>query len=105
MTKYNRLNAVTYASAFWDKVCHDGKVATDKGYPSIPAGTPMDQAYQHKNWVGSEDDCTHFISCCVGQTTGKITLFGNQFIVKGGGLPVPSPFRGVYGHTHVSNIY
>ena len=104
---YQRMNAVMYAAAFWDKVCSDGRVATDIGYPKIPSGTPMDTARKSPNFKGSEDDCTHFISCCIGRTTGKISVGGNQFTLKGGGLDVPSPFKGagVYGHTHVTNIY
>jgi hypothetical protein len=107
MAKYSRTDALKYAKAFAFKVCHDGRVATDKGYPKIPAGTPMEDAFKSPNFIGGEDDCTHFISCVIGDTTGKLTEGGTTTVIKGGGLKVPSPFAnvGVYGHTHVSNIY
>jgi|RhiMethySRZTD1v2_1073278.scaffolds.fasta_scaffold09166_7 hypothetical protein len=107
MAKYSRKDALKYAEAFAHKVCHDSRVATDKGYPKIPAGTPIADADKHVNWRGSEDDCAHFMSCVIGDTTGKLTVGSTTTTVRGGGLKLPSPFAnaGVYGHTHVSNIY
>jgi hypothetical protein len=92
--------ALVYAGAFWDKVCHDGRVATKTGYPSFSPGLPLAQI----GYIPHEEDCTHFISCCVGQGRGKIQGRGIEF--RGGGLQIPSHFQGsgVYGETYTTNL-
>ncbi|MBZ5621604.1 MAG: hypothetical protein LAQ69_23175 [Acidobacteriia bacterium] len=111
---YNRRHAVNYARAFWNRVCHDGKVATRSGYPRkingkiLSPGLPFSAIGQ----IEHEEDCTHFISCCVGQTAKVkvedtwnepndpwVTLKDVNSAI-GGGLHIPSPWAsiGVYGH-------
>jgi hypothetical protein len=100
---YNRAAAVAYARQYCDKVCHDGKVATKSGYPSqinnvtLTPGLPFKEIGPMPN----DDDCTHFISCCVGQGPG-------------GGLSIKSPFGvdhapdqpdlKVYGETYAPRL-
>jgi hypothetical protein len=73
---YDRMAALTYAGAFYDKVCHDARVATKGGYPArinnvlLTPGLPLNQI----GAITGEDDCTHFISCCVGQGKGKLQV-------------------------------
>ena len=38
---YNRMAAITYAGAFFNRVCHDGKLATRAGYPSMINGVKL----------------------------------------------------------------
>lgn len=96
---YNRTAALSYASQYYDKVCHDGKIALEKsvgGYPStinnvkLTPGLPFSQIGE----IADEGDCTHFISCCVGQGPG------------GGGMNIQSPFAasGVYGETYAPRL-
>ena len=51
--------------------------------------------------IDGEDDCTHFISCCVGQGLGTIQVGDRQIEFPGGGISILSPFaaNGVYGET------
>jgi hypothetical protein len=114
---YNRMSAVNYARAFWNRVCHDGQVATGYGYRqgvtkingvTLTPGLPFSAIGK----ITLELDCTHFISCCVGQThTIKVEDTWNEprdpwvslrdvNSAVGGGLDIPSPYAhlGVYGH-------
>jgi hypothetical protein len=95
---YNRTAALSYASQYYDKVCHDGKIALEKrvgGYPStinnvkLTPGLPLSQL----GTIADEGDCTHFLSCCVGQGPG-------------GGINIQSPFAasGVYGETFAPRL-
>ena len=61
-------------------------VATNAGYPKFPAGTPLKETFNKPNYVGHEDDCTHFISYCIGRTASNTNVSGIDFAYKGGGL-------------------
>jgi hypothetical protein len=108
---YDRKNAILSAMGLWDRVSHDGYVAIGgpagkRGYPKVinrvtlKPGLPFSEI----GTIEHEDDCAHFVSCCVGHTTCKVTVFGNDFEVRGGGLDIPSPFRPVYGQTHAGRL-
>jgi hypothetical protein len=100
---YNSMAPCTYAGAFYDKVCHDGFVATKQGYPkninnvNLTPGLP----FSHIGAINREDDCTHLLSCCVGQSLGTLSVGGRNTQFPGGGLHVTSRFAniGVYGET------
>ncbi|MCI0336642.1 MAG: hypothetical protein L0226_03625 [Acidobacteria bacterium] len=105
---YDRLLTIFSAAYFWDKVAHDGRVATKGGYPAkingvtLTPGLPLDQ-------IGAnliEEDCTHFVSCCIGQSKCTIKVGNRDITIHGGGLRISSPFKGakVYGHTHVAQL-
>jgi hypothetical protein len=102
---YLRMHALIYAGVFWNRVCHDGRVATKKGYPKeinkvkLTPGLP----FADVGFIDGEEDCTHFLSCCVGNGRGKITVGGRTIEIRGGGLLIPSPFQGagIYGETYV----
>ena len=101
---YDRAAALAWARAHWDRPCADGYVAGEFGaqsYRKVPDGT----RFVHDAGLdGPEhallpdgtaipwsqlDDCTHFISSCLGRPPGG----------GGGGLPVPCDFSapGPYG--------
>ena len=61
---YNRQDAMDYAYVFSHRVCHDGRGATGGGYPKAPPAAFL----QMQDHIVNELDCTHYISCCVGQT-------------------------------------
>jgi hypothetical protein len=102
--------ACNYAGAFYDKVCHDGFVATKQtpGYPrtinnvTLTPGLPFSQI----GAIDRENDCTHFLSCCVGQTRGKLSVGGRDMEFPGGGLHLTTPFAniGVYGETYTPRL-
>src|SRR4051812_25141036 len=94
---YSKKAAVNYADKYWNIVCHDLHVAIGKGpfVRELPVGTTF---VPSKNSLSEDavdpagnvvatwaelDDCTHFISCCIGR--------------HGGGLTIPSSFNGAYG--------
>jgi hypothetical protein len=103
---YNRMFALIYAGTFWDKVCHDGRVATKNGYPKeinrvkLTPGLPFSEIGK----INHENDCTHFVSCCVGNGRGKLKVGNREVVFHGGGLPIASPLRnhGVYGQFNVA---
>jgi hypothetical protein len=68
---YNRTSAVGYATSFFSSVCHDGCVATNDGTRSklvkATAGGPIPS-------ISNEDDCAHFVSCCIGHNGGGLAL-------------------------------
>jgi hypothetical protein len=80
---YDRDKAVQYASTYWDRVCHDGRVVATKDDNSIKIEKyDAGESFNNIN-ISGENDCTHFISCCIG---------------FGGGLPITvTDFFGVYG--------
>lgn len=110
---YIRAFAVNYARYYWNRVCHDGHVATKVGYPTTinnVALTPG-MAFSDIGAIDGEEDCTHFLSCCVGNGMGIIraeTAYGRAPIpmFPGGGLTISSPFAGVgvYGETWTPNL-
>jgi hypothetical protein len=110
---YVRAFAVNYARYYWNRVCHDGRVATRSGYPreinkvSLSPGL----AFSDIGTIDGEEDCTHFLSCCVGNGLGVIqadTRYGTVPVpmFPGGGLHMPSPFAfaAVYGETYTPRI-
>jgi hypothetical protein len=101
---YDRTCALDYARTYWNRVASDGHIAGEfekKAYVQVPADTVFvhdggTDAPEHAAlpdgttlpW-SALDDCTHFMSCCVGSPPGDTTA---------GGLPVPSDFpAGPYG--------
>lgn len=105
---YNRMFAGNYAASFYDKVCHDGRVATSHGYPTAINGVTLTPAlpFSQIGAINGDDDCTHFISCCVGQGRAKLTVGGRAVELAAGGLDIASPLRqfGVYGETYAPRL-
>ena len=103
---YNRANGVNYAHHYWDKVCHDGHVATAAGGDSVQAGLPLSKA----KLTSDERDCTHSLSCCVGNQTATPSftvpgLGGSLAIaLPGGGLNIPSTYTGMYGQVNTPKL-
>lgn len=79
---YNRAGAIEYARVYWDKVCHDGRIACNwtgdvidakrtQGLKALCGSAPPGTTMLPGNMptlppVETDDDCTHFISCCIG---------------------------------------
>lgn len=114
---YNRVGALLYAQLYAFNVCHDGRVATSGIYPRAPAGSPINQAglpeaarrlpnaYAVPHPVLNEDDCTHFISCCIGANLQVPSPPAVPNVRCGGGLSISQPFgSSVFGHTTVPNL-
>jgi hypothetical protein len=109
---YDRKNAILSAMGLWDRVSHDGYVAIGgpagkrSGPPKVINGVTLAPGlpFSEIGTIDQEDDCAHFVSCCLGRTRCKVTVFGNDFEVLGGGLDIPSPFRPVYGQTHAGRL-
>lgn len=74
---YSAMNALIYAYWYWNRVCHDGWLLKKGEAIYHGLGKSFSEIDHDK-----EEDCTHFISCCIGQTGG--------FDLPGGGLKVPS---------------
>lgn len=113
---------MNYAGYFWNRVCHDGRIATHKTYLTKANGVDLRPGTLYSEFGGTvedEADCTHFLSCCVdkgiGQKdtpqiarielnwaiTAQQTLPASRDVtanvggfppVPGGGLDIPSPF-------------
>jgi hypothetical protein len=99
--------AVNYASMFFKRVCHDGKNATRKGYPAVINGVKLAPGLPLADIGPMPDDfdCTHFISCCLGQAHGRINVGGTEVMFTAGGLHIPSPIgNGVYGETYAPRL-
>lgn len=117
---YDRRAAIDYARRHWNIPCNDGFIAlkglSGKRYVKVPAGTRFEHEFDaaHRSmerehallgggagrieWEDLED-CTHFISCCIGQPPGD----------KGGGIPISykqmgSPPNAPYGIVRVSTM-
>jgi hypothetical protein len=106
---YNRFKALTYISVFWNRVSSDGKLATKTGYPKVINGVTIKPGMPYSdfgNFVAGEVDCTHFMSCVIGQTSGTINIGGADIQLFGGGLPISQPYAhsGVYGHDTVPRL-
>lgn len=106
---YGRVKALRYIGAFWNRVASDGKLATKTGYPKVINGVTIKPGMPYADFgdfVAGEEDCTHFISCVIGQTRGTITHLGVTMQFEGGGLPISQPHAnsGVYGHDTVPNL-
>jgi hypothetical protein len=104
---YDRDAAVNYAGWFWNNVCHDGYVATKTtktGYAHFKPGTPLSDANAFP-----EEDCAHFISCCIGQTNHDWEGQDRIYHIRGGGINLDSPIKRqfgikVYGETYVPRL-
>ena len=97
---YARMNAIISAMVLADRVAHDGRVGTKRGYPKIINGATLQPGMLLKEEIGfidGEEDCAHFLSCCLGTTSCELDVGGNQITVRGGGLHIPSPFHPVFG--------
>ena len=104
---YSRMAAICYAGAFFNRVCHDGKNATRNGYPAAINGVTLTPglALADIGPIPNDFDCTHFISCCLGQARGRINVGGTEVEFSGGGLNIPSPIHnGVYGETYAPRL-
>src|SRR3954471_21434707 len=98
---YDRAAALAYARAYWNRPADDGYVAGEfagRDYLAVPDGARFVHDFDGDRPRGSEhllladgsrwewsalDDCTHFMSCCVG--------------APGGGLELPSELGEPYG--------
>ncbi len=82
---YDRRSAYEYAYEYWDVVPSDGYFwETQTDYVELDQGTEVSGGW----------DCTHFISCCVGDEENQ----------KGGGIPVPSRVPPTYGEPGAQNF-
>lgn len=101
---YLRMHALIYARTFWNRVCHDGHVAMKTGYPSHINGVKLapGMLFEDIGATTGEEDCTHFLSCCVGRFHAKVHINGREIIYQGGGLAISCPFKrmGIYGETY-----
>jgi len=85
---YDRDKAVAYARKFWNRPCNDGFIMVDssKFFERVPAGAKFVHDAMPSGTADREhallpdgttigwsllDDCTHFISCCIGQPPGE----------------------------------
>jgi hypothetical protein len=103
--------ALISAANFYDKVSHDGRVALgskQNGYPLAINGVQLSPGlpFSAIGPIPNEEDCTHFISCCIGQAKAKIRVGSQDIEFRGGGLPVPQPFKDikVYGETYAPRL-
>ncbi|MEU0646040.1 D-alanyl-D-alanine carboxypeptidase family protein [Streptomyces umbrinus] len=116
--RYDRAGAIAYARKYWLRPCDDGFIATRTGgdFEKVPIGTKFEHEFQSNGVIsngrehallpdGSHipwerlDDCTHFISCCIGQRPGEAC----------GGLPITyrqlgAPPHAPYGIVRVSTM-
>jgi hypothetical protein len=82
MSNYDRNKAIAYAGRFWDKVCDDGFVAllSKKDQSKVRKSKVVKVALGTNlgSWTPpdgfNQDDCTHFISCCIGLHGGGLAL-------------------------------
>jgi hypothetical protein len=95
---YNRKAALAYAELFAKRVCHDGMVAARPLNLKFQRGRPFSEL-KSNGPIQGEDDCTHFISCCVGIVQGPIKLDGITHHLRGGGINLNHPIPGIYGET------
>jgi Putative amidase domain len=90
---YKRENALSYANKYWNLVCHDGVVAvvTEKNgvdttsLKSFPKGTDIS-----KMDIEGENDCAHFVSCCIGTHGGGYPITKWEFGMAYGFLSAPN---------------
>ncbi len=120
--EYDRDYALNYAHRHWNIPCHDQFIAlassSGRNFVKVPTGTKFEHEFDAANELtwrehallpdGSRiefedlDDCTHYISCCIGLSGG---LSGPE----GGGIPITyrqlgSPPKAPYGITRVSTM-
>ncbi|WP_128564980.1 hypothetical protein [Methylobacterium crusticola] len=90
--KYDRIKSMGYAGAYWNRICHDGYICTKNGPKKRPAGALIEDQVD----LGSPEDCTHFLSCCLGKTKGTISISGFAVTLEGGGLKIPDDKPGTF---------
>src|SRR6266508_734355 len=89
---YDRQAALAYARAFWNRPADDGYVAGEfagRDYLAVPDGARFVHDFDDGFALGTEhlllpdgrrwewsalDDCTHFMSCCLGAPAGGLEL-------------------------------
>jgi hypothetical protein len=89
---YDRDAALAYARAHWDRPCDDGCVAGEfagRDWIAVPEGARFVHDFDGDRPLGREhlllpdgtrwewktlDDCTHFMSCCLGAPAGGLEL-------------------------------
>jgi hypothetical protein len=115
---YDRLGALTYALYYWNKVCHDGRIAAN--WPSASSSKNRGPALYGRARPGtiindprnpislqpgtSEDDCTHFMSCCVGFKGSLPSSADGKPLAAGGGLAIYQtypPYNNPFGMDNV----
>lgn len=86
MGRYDRDQARHYARYYAKAVCHDGAVFTGGGGGGLGVEHfDPGESLSDKN-IDGENDCTHFISCCVGDHKGVHNKHtGGK---AGGGIPI-----------------
>lgn len=117
--KYDRFYALNYAHRYWSIPCNNQFIAlasrSGRNFVKVPTGTKFEHEFDNaNNSKGREhallpdgsriewedlDDCTHYISCCIGLSPGD----------WGGGIPITyrqlgSPPNAPYGITRVSTM-
>jgi Putative amidase domain len=107
---YNRTAALAYARAYWTKSCSDGYVAVKQSpyFKQVDAATvflrtnaadPSSEVARPGSGpdipLSDLEDCTHFISCCLGSPPGG----------TGGGIPITRDFNTIYGRLGANNLY
>jgi hypothetical protein len=111
-SNYNRAKALAYARKYCNKICSHGYISIDRittsppiPYLAIPAGTTFVQKYANgqfqDEWIKTPagtliqlsarapqlDDCTHFVSCCLGSPPNATA----------GGLHIHRDYNTIYG--------
>lgn len=92
-TVYNRTAAVAYANANWNKVVTDGYFwinGSTANYYGAGNAVPVNVTGEAS---GIGDDCAHFVSSCIGSSTGSTA----------GGLIIPSR-AGTYGEPGAARL-
>ncbi|WP_165226261.1 amidase domain-containing protein [Aquisphaera insulae] len=111
MSSYNRAKALEYARKYWTRVCSDGYIGIKSApsYKQVPLGTVFEQKFHNGDWEdewaklpnGSKivwdelEDCTHFISCCLGSPPGETA----------GGLHIHRDFNTIYGRLGADRLF
>ena len=115
---YDHASALAYLRLYWDVVASDGFIAGQfggTGFVRAPSGTQFVHDFTNDTetavapggtvvatWA-QEDDCTHFISCCIGQPPGG-TGGGIPITVNELGLWPNAPYGIVNVHTMVDYL-
>jgi hypothetical protein len=108
---YDRAKALAYARAYWSTAATDQYVAIEPQpyFKAVPAGTVFKQVVRDGKITdefallpdGSKiewkdlEDCTHFVSCCLGSPPGG----------TGGGLPIRQEFNTIYGQLSADKLF
>jgi hypothetical protein len=114
---YNRAGAMAYARKYWLKPCDDQFIAlrSESNFIRVPLGTKFVHMFATDGKsLGKEeamrpdgstipwehlDDCTHFISCCIGERPGE-ACGGLRLTYRQLGSPPTAP----YGITRVATM-